>query len=366
MQRLPRPHPSVRRLPTRFLPFLLGLLALLATLALAPRALAQRPVKPSGLTSYFSGDPVDAPVLPVGGPALLLMGGGSEVDLAFVTRAYPILAGGDIVVLRASGSSGYQSYFFTDIPGQLPVADRTRLKPNSVETLVVNSRAKANLDYVRYALDHAELIWMAGGDQNDYTTYWRGTAVETALRAAYARGAVLGGTSAGAMVLGEYLYDPAVSAVTSAEAVANPYRSSVTLSTDFLRLPLLYDTLVDVHFANRDRMGRLLTFMARLRQDARTSAITGLGIDENTALFVNSLGLATFLVDGNGSGRAYVLREDRLDTIRPQVAPNLPLLYQSVRRTKLAPGQTFDFPTGVTTGVTTLLTVNGTAPASPY
>ncbi len=334
-------------------------------LAVSP-ALAQRPVKPSGLTNYFSGSATDDPALPAGGPAILLMGGGSEVDAAFATKAFPIVNGGDIVVLRATGTSGYQSYFFTDIPALIPAATRAALTPNSVETLVVNTRAKADLNYVRYALDHAEMIWMAGGDQNDYTTYWRGTAVETALRAAYARGAVLGGTSAGAMVLGEYIYDPSTTAVTSAEAVANPYRTGVTLSTDFLRVPTLYDTLVDVHFANRDRMGRLLTFMARLRQDARTSLITGVGIDENTAVFVNSAGLGTLLVDGNGSGRAYVLREDRLDTARTQVASGLPLIYQRIRRTKLAPGQTFDFATGATTGVTTLLNVNGTGPASPY
>ncbi len=355
------------RPPFRPRPFALwlALFALLA-LALAPRAFAQRPAKPSTLTNYFNGSPTDSPAAPVGGPALLLMGGGSEVDLAFTTRAYPILNGGDIVVLRASGSNGYQSYFFTSLPAQLPAATRARLQPNSVETLLVNSRAKANLDYVRYALDHAELIWMAGGDQSDYTTFWRGTAVETALRAAYQRGAVIGGTSAGAQVLGEYIYDPVnVTAVTSAEAVANPYRANILVSTDFLQFPLLHDTLVDAHFANRDRMGRLLAFMARLRQDARTSLITGIGVDENTSLFIDAAGLGTVQVD-SGSGRAYVLREDRLDTTRPRVAPGLPLIYSRVRRTRLAAGQTFTFPTGATTGATTLLDVNGALPVSPY
>lgn len=339
---------------------------LLLLFALCPFALAQRPAKPADLTNYFTGSTVDDPNSPVGGPAILLMGGGSEVNAAFSTRAFPIINGGDIVVLRATGTNGYQNYFSSTIPGLIPAATRAALTPNSVETLVVNSRTKANYDYVRYALDRAEMIWMAGGDQNDYTTFWKGTAVETALRAAYARGAVLGGTSAGAMVLGEYIYDPSVTAVISTEAVANPYRSSITISTDFLRIPTLYDTLVDAHFANRDRMGRLLTFMARLRQDARTSLVTGIGIDENTALFINSAGQGTMLVDGTGTGRAYILNEDRLDTSRTQVASGQPLIYERVRRTKLNPGQTFDFVTGASNGTTTLLSVNGTVPSSPY
>jgi cyanophycinase len=327
---------------------------------------AQRPNKPADLTNYFNGSTSDDPNLPVGGPATLLMGGGSEVDAAFSTRAFPIINGGDIVVLRVTGSNGYQSYFSSTIPGLIPSATRAALTPNSVETLIVDNRTKANYDYVRYALDRAEMIWMAGGDQNDYTTFWKGTAVETAIRAAYARGAVIGGTSAGAMVLGEYIYDPIAAGVVSSDAVTNPYSNTITLSTDFLRIPTLFDTLVDTHFANRNRMGRLLTFMARLRQDAHTSLITGIGIDENTSLFVNSAGLGTMLVDGSGTGRAYVLREDRLDTSRTQVASGQPLIYERIRRTKLFPNQTFNFATGATTGTTTLLSLNGAVPASPY
>lgn len=337
-----------------------SLLICLGWIASAPLAPAQRPAAPNGLTRYFSGSLIDSAAGPVGGPALLLMGGGSEVTQAYATHAYPIVNGGDIVVLRTSGGDGYQSYLFS----QIPVV--AALRPNSVETLVVNTRAKANLDYVRYALDHAEMIWFAGGDQSDYVESWRGTAVETALRAAWARGAVLGGTSAGAQILGEYIYDPgSASAVTSAQAVANPYRSGITITTDFISPHLSHDTVVDVHFANRDRMGRLLTFMARLRQDAVTSRITGIGIDENTSLFINSSGLG-IVQRQSGSGHVYVLREDRLDTVRERVAPGQSLLYSRVRRTRLTPGQTYDFTTGLNTGTTTLLDVAGSVPANPY
>ena len=56
-------------------------------------------------------------------------------------------------------------------------------------------------------------------------------------------------------------------AVTSAEALANPYHPYVMLSTGFLRFPILDGTITDSHFRERDRMGRTLAFMARLRQD---------------------------------------------------------------------------------------------------
>ncbi len=331
-----------------------------------------RPGMRSDLLTYFNGNRVQSTRAPQGGPAVLLMGGGAEVNTAFARRAYPIVNGGDIVVLRTSGSNGYQNYFHNIVPAELPDDLRASLQPNSVETLFVDSRDKANSDYVENAVRRANMIWMAGGDQSSYIQNWRDTRLAAAVKAAYLRGAVVGGTSAGMVVSGEWMYDPgAFSAVTSAEAVANPYRPSMILSaTKLFDLPLGFNLLGEPHFQDRDRMGRTLAFMARLRKDARTSLVVGVALDERTALFIDRANIGTFerapLVDGKAAGDGYVLREDRRRTALVQVAPGLPLIYRNVLRTKLAPGQSFDFSRGLTSAPTTPVSVEAALPINSY
>jgi cyanophycinase len=330
---------------------------------------AGRPPKPSNLVTFVSGTLVQSTNPPVGGPGLLLMGGGAEVDAAFTQRAYPINNGGDIVVLRVSGGSGYQNYLYTELVQQLPPALRATLQPNSVMTLIVDTRSKANSDYVFDAISKANLVWMAGGDQSQYISNWRGTRLAEAVNLAYQRGAVIGGTSAGMVTSGQWMYDPGPqTAVISSEAVANPYRPSVILSTDLFDLPLGRNLVPEPHFANRDRMGRLLTFMARLRQDERADRVIGVGLDEQTSMFIDADGIGTFQRQAS-AGNAYVLREDSRRTRRVQVAPNQPLIYRDLLRSRLATaGQTFDFGRGVPgPGVpTTVISVEGTPPSGAY
>jgi cyanophycinase len=323
---------------------------------------AQNPnPKPSGLTTYMTGNSANSSRQPVNGPAVLLMGGGSEVNSAFINRAYPVANGGDFVVLRTDNSNGYNSYFYNLVTGTL--------RPDSVETLVVNSRTLANSNYVKWAVENAELIWIAGGNQSAYMDYWLDTALETALRTAYNRGAVIGGTSAGNHVLGDWVYDPRSNpAVTSTEAIANPYRASMILSDFLVDLPLMYNTVTDTHFYQRDRMGRSMAFMARLRQDGRASSVRAICVDERAAIFIdrNRRGW----VDVSGTNYVYVLSETA-NTQRTQVAANKPLIYRNIQRTRLAQGQYFDFSNGTTTGSNLTISVDGTkstpfTPSNPY
>lgn len=317
-----------------------------------------RPAKPSNLASWITGNAANAARQPLNGPALLLMGGGVENDEAFSARAFPVANGGDVVILRTSGSDGYNDYLFNLVSGAT--------KPDSVETLLLDTRAKADSDYAEWVVRNAEMVFIAGGDQSAYLNAWAGTRTQSALRAAYARGAVVGGTSAGLAVLGETIYDPdGVTAVTSAEAIANPYRAGMQFSGTLLDAPLANDVITDSHFAQRDRMGRLLAFMARLRQDG-AARILGIGVDETTSLFIDRTGLGV----ADGDGAVYVV-EERSDTQRTQVASGMPLVYRNLRRTKLTAGQGFDFNDGVTTGVTTIVSVDGRnavplTPGNPY
>ena len=96
------------------------------------------------------------------------MGGASENDNAmawFLQQAN----GGDILVLRASGSDGYNDYLYEDLG----------VTVNSVETIKFNSASAASDPYIHQRIQQAEGIWFAGGDQWDYVSYWRETAVDS-------------------------------------------------------------------------------------------------------------------------------------------------------------------------------------------
>ncbi len=318
-----------------------------------------RPATPSGLQTWIVGNAANSARSPVNGPAMLLMGGNFEVDAAFINRAFPVANGGDVVVIRSAGGNGYNDYLYNLTSGTL--------KPDSVETLVVDTRAKADSALVEWALCNAELIFMAGGDQSAYLNAWKDSRVESAMRAAYARGAVIGGLSAGLAVQGQYIYDPdGVTAVSSAEALANPYRSGMLFSTGFLDLPLMQGMITDTHFGQRDRMGRLLAFIARLRQDGTAASIVGIGVDEDTSMFIDRNRVGH--VDGTGS--AYVLHEDA-NTQRTQVANGQPLVYRNLQRTRLVAGQRYTFADRSHTGTRITLsadarTTPALSPANPY
>ncbi len=221
----------------------------------------------------------------------LLMGGGTDVDEAMrwlIARS----GSGDILVLRATGTSVYNPY----IAGLGTV--------NSAATLILKTREASADPFVLDKIQHAEAIFLAGGDQSDYVRMWKDTPLEDAIRAATARGVPVGGTSAGLAVLGQFVYAALNASAVSATVLANPYDSSVTLDRGFLDLPGLEGLITDSHFVTRDRLGRLVTFLARLLQDGWTTDARGIGIDERTAVLVDAAGRATIA----GSGAAYFLR----------------------------------------------------------
>ena len=132
--------------------------------------------------------------------------------------------------------------------------------------------------------------------------FWKGTPVEDAIHyVANVKQAPVGGTSAGLAILGQFLYSGQSSSVTSSQALANPYHRYITLDRDFLTIANLGGVITDSHFSARDRMGRLLVFLARIIKDGWASSVRGIGVDEATAILVEPNGSATRV----GSGAAY-------------------------------------------------------------
>jgi len=100
---------------------------------------------------------------------------------------------GDVLVLRASGSDGYNNYMYSGLG----------ISVNSVETIVFNNSSASSEAYIHQKIQQAEAIWFAGGDQWDYVSYWRNSPIDSLINVALAnRNIVIGGTSAGMAIQG--------------------------------------------------------------------------------------------------------------------------------------------------------------------
>lgn len=302
---------------------------------------------------FLTGNPADAqPAHTTGG--LLLAGGGTDNDDAF--RWFVKSAGGgDIVILRASGKDGYNDYLFTKIGGV-----------DSVETLVFHDRSASTDSRVLEIIAHADGIFLAGGDQSKYVTYWKGTPVATALDAHFRAGKPLGGTSAGLAVLGQFSYSALEPAdLTTAVALKNPYDRQITLETDFLHLGLLRGVITDTHFMARARLGRALVFLARLAAEQKNlPRLIGLGIDEKTALCVEPDGSARVFTTAP-EGRAWLLIPSGP---AEKLTPSQPPTFRDTRVIALAPTSTVNLKTLAVTkpaAVSTVSIVDGKLSQNP-
>lgn len=236
-------------------------------------------IKAQNYTSYFTGNATDANVQAQGG--ICLMGGASEHDEAmkwFLQQSN----GGDILVLRATGSNGYNNYLYS----QLGVT------VNSVETIVCHNSAASNETYIQDKIKNAEAIWFAGGDQWTYITYWRDTPIDSLInKGLLERNIVIGGTSAGMAIQGGYYFSAQNGTVTSNTALFNPYSSTVTVSNEpFINNPQLSDVITDTHYDNPDRRGRHVTFLGRILNDNQFPA-KGIACDEYTAVCIQPNGI---------------------------------------------------------------------------
>jgi cyanophycinase len=211
------------------------------------------------------------------------------------------------------------------------------LGANSVRSFVITSISAANSDAVRRAIATAEVVFIAGGDQSRYVNFWSGTQLQEAVNTRVADGYPIGGTSAGLAVLSPFVYAAFNVSSTSAKTLASPYDSSVTITNALFRVPVLTNLITDSHFVVRNRMGRLVTFLARLQQDGRASAPRGIGIDEKSAVGVTNAGMATVFGAGNG---AYLLSVTSGAT--RVCAANTPLTLTPVTTVRVPVGQQFD------------------------
>jgi cyanophycinase len=114
-------------------------------------------------------------------------------------------------------------------------------------------------------------IFLTGGNQLRISTVLGGTPVAKAIRRANAAGVPVGGTSAGAAILSEHM-------IAMGQEGPTPKAGMATLAPG---LGLTNRVVIDQHFRQRDRLGRLLTALAY------NPFAVGIGLDEDTAAFID-------------------------------------------------------------------------------
>jgi len=304
---------------------MLALLIALSAATAAPEASART------LEVFLEGDPAGPAPSPVSG-GLLLIGGGDHSREAmrwFIGKA----GHGHIVILRASQHGEASTEFYREIGGVL-----------SAETFVTHRRSASRDRHLLEALRKADGIYIAGGDQARYVRRWRGTPIAAALDAHVRAGKPLAGTSAGLAILGEYLYGAMDGqSLTSAQALVAPHGNGTTIETGFLHLDLLKGVITDSHFTQRERLGRLLAFVAKAQasRPPDAPALIGLGIDEGVALAVEPDGTGRVYPSGPGTGATVVAGEG----IGRVMVPG-PLVAARVRVTVAGPQSVVRLPSG--------------------
>lgn len=300
------------------------MLELILTLMLAQMNMPSKPI-PSARNSqhytyYKRGGELDATTKLEGGFAL--MGGGKDIDEAFQWMAERG-GKGDFLVLRGSGGDGYQEYL-----DEITEA-------NSVQTLVIKDREAASDPFVLDRVNNAEMIFLAGGDQWNYVGKWSKTPLLEALNAAILKGVPLGGTSAGLAVLGEYVFTAEKDGVSPIDAAQDPYNDRMTIASDFLEVTPLQGAITDTHFSQRDRLPRLISFMARVQKDNELKSFKGIGVDEATAALVTPEGNARVV---GQHGVHLVSSKDY-----PEVCePGQPLIFTGLEVTHVKAGESFE------------------------
>ncbi|GAA1745764.1 cyanophycinase [Nostocoides vanveenii] len=250
---------------------------------------------------------------------LLIIGGAEDrVGKAKILRRFVKLAGGKaarIVIIPTASS------FQDEV---VAAYGQVFARFGATGCAIVNPRTRSEADDASLvqALDEATGVFMSGGNQLKLSQIFAGTACGEAILRAHRRGAVVGGTSAGASIMSEFMISLGDESVT-------PRQRTSQLTHG---LGLLDGVIVDQHFAQRQRYGRLMSIVAS------SPNLIGIGIDEDTAIEVTDNRELTVI----GRGAAYVLDCRRAITDAPEARTGAPLLVSGAIVHSLPAGATFD------------------------
>jgi len=253
-----------------------------------------------------------------GGTLFAIGGAEDRLSRRVVLREFVRRAGGKgtrvAVVATASALGPEILDTYDELFVGLGAAPVLRLRPET--------RDEADDPALAEALDDVDAVFMTGGNQVKLAAVVVGTAFGAALRRAHARGAVVGGTSAGASAVSEHM-------VSFGSEGDTPRQGMTQLSAG---LGLLPGVVVDQHFYQRSRYGRLLSLVAR------SPSLLGLGIDEDTAAVITG----ERLLEVVGKGCVFVVDPARVVTDAHLAEHGAPLLVSGAVVHTLPAGARFD------------------------
>lgn len=160
----------------------------------------------------------------------------------------------------------------------------------NIKALNIENREEAFFNDNVELVKNAKLIFFTGGDQLRITSLIGGTAIYNELKKSAEKGNYIVGTSAGASVMSDTM-------IVEGDSEEDPKKCMVEMSPG---LGLVNNVIIDQHFVQRGRIGRLLTGVAQ------NPEVLGIGIDENTAIIINKNGNvevigenSVYFIDGN-------------------------------------------------------------------
>ncbi len=250
---------------------------------------------------------------------LVIIGGAEDKDgECLVLEEAVRLAGGQkarlLVLTAATGHPEEVGSTYREVFRRLGAAE--------VAVLDINTRLQAENPLVVELVNACSGIFFTGGDQLRITGLIGGTPLFHQLKEAYQRDVVIAGTSAGASVMSSTM-------IVGGSDEKEPTCGAVRLAPGF---GLVSDVVIDQHFAQRGRLGRLLSAVAQ------NPYVLGIGIDENTAMIVDGPKFSVI-----GTGTVSVIDAQHISfTNVSEVSPQEALALADVRLHVLPDGYSFD------------------------
>jgi cyanophycinase len=279
--------------------------------ASAPQRLTPTdPSAPERLAPASDGGPV--------GPVMVIGGAEDKLGERIIISRFVQLAGGDrariAVISTASSLGDAATELYRQVFARVGAATVTGLRPET--------REEANDPATIAALKDVTGIFMTGGNQLRLSSVIGGTRLGAAILDAHGRGVVVAGTSAGASAVATHMMAFGSSGATPKYRMANVA----------VGLGLLVNVVVDQHFEQRTRLGRLLAVVAQ------SPSLIGLGLDEDTAAVIDANDVLEVI------GRGSVTIVDGTDVITDafQTSGHKPMMVSNARLHSLPSGYRFD------------------------
>jgi cyanophycinase len=272
---------------------------------------------------------------------LIVIGGAEDKirDRVILSR-FVALAGGSaarIAVVAAASS------FAVEV-GERYRQVFTDLGAAQVDPILAQARPAANDESLGAIVDRATGIFLAGGNQLRLSSTIGGTRVSRAIEERYREGAVVAGTSAGASALSTHMIAFGASGLTPKQRMAQVSAG----------LGLLPGVIIDQHFQQRNRLGRLLALVAQ------NPSLLGIGIDEDTAGVVTP----DQVLEVIGRGSVTIVDGTAAETDAWEVAGHRPLMISNVVMHSLPAGYRFDLRRRVRIATPALRSLAGAEVAS--